>query len=132
MSNVTGEARGVVGGIVGYAKYTTIENCYNTGLINGASRSGGIAGQLQNNCTATNCYNRGDLQGSGTASDIADFLYSSSQLSNCYYITRASGAGTGIAENCEQITSADGLASKLGSAFTTDANNINGGWPILA
>lgn len=26
MSNVTGEARGVVGGIVGYAKYTTIEN----------------------------------------------------------------------------------------------------------
>lgn len=124
MGNVTGENKGVVGGIVGYAKYATIENCYSTGAVNGASRSGGIAGQLQNDCTATNCYNRGGLQGSGTASDITDFLYSTSRLFNCYYITRASGAGTGTAENCAQIASADSLVSKLGSAFTESLFNI--------
>lgn len=126
--SVTG---GCIGGITGYAKYTTIENCYNTGIINGASRSGGIAGQLQNNCTATNCYSRGGLNGSATASDIVDFLYSTSKLSGCYYTTRASGAGPGTIENCEQITSADGLADKLGPAFAADKNSINDGWPIL-
>ena len=131
-STVKGETRGTVGGIVGYAKYTTISNSYNTGDITGAMRSGGIAGQLQNNCTASNSYNIGTISGSATASDICDFLYSSSKLENCCYITNASGAGTGTTENCEEITTTDGVLTKLGNAFVADSNNINQGYPILS
>lgn len=133
MGNVTGETNGVVGGIVGYAKYSTIENCYNTGSVNGACYSGGIAGQLQNNCTATNCYNLGTLEGSATASDIAGFLYLSSKLSKCYYINQASGTGTGaVASDCKEITDTDTLLNDLGDPFVADTNNINGGWPVLS
>ncbi len=108
------------GGIVGYGKYTAISNCYNVGSIQGSSRSGGIARQLQNDCKAQNCYNIGNVQGSGTAGGICDFLYTSSTLVNCYSTGSIFNAGTGSAENCEVITSTDGLAEKLGNAFTTD------------
>lgn len=131
MGNVTGNASGTVGGIVGYAKYTEFINCYNTGSIDGASRSGGIAGQLQNNCSASSCYNIGTISGSSTGADICDFLYSSSKLTNCYYKTQANGAGTGTADNCGEITDADTLLERLGNAFAADENSINNGYPIL-
>ena len=123
---------GYAGGIVGYAKYTAISDCYHTGEISGASRAGGIAAQLQNNCSAANSYNIGAVTGSSTAADICDFLYTSASLTNCYYQHTATGAGTGSVTNCAQISGADGLAEKLGSAFAADSGNINGGWPILA
>ena len=117
------------GGIVGYAKYTTITNCYNTKSISGTTRAGGIAGQLQNNCTVSNCYNIGAFNGSATASGICDFLYSTSKLENCYSITSLFGSGTGSTSNCEIFTSSEGLAEKLGSAFTTDTQgNIILAW----
>ena len=122
---------GYAGGIVGYAKYTAISDCYHTGEISGASRAGGIAAQLQNNCSAANSYSIGAVTGSSTAADICDFLYTSASLTNCYYQNKATGAGTGSVTNCAQISGADGLAEKLGSAFAADSS-INGGWPILA
>lgn len=130
-ADITGETRGFAGGITGYAKYANITDCYNTGKINGASRSGGIAGQLQNNCTASNCYNTGIINGSETASDICDFLYSSSMLSNCYYNKQAYGAGTGTAENCAEIADTELLLSNLGNSFAADDNGINNGYPVL-
>ncbi len=123
---------GVAGGIVGYAVYTEIESCYNTGAINGTSRAGGIAGQLQNNCTATHCYNIGTVSGSTTAGGICDFLYSSSKLSDCYSKDVISGAGGGTVEDCGALGDASALLGNLGGAFAADSNNINGGLPILS
>ena len=119
-SNSGDIAGATAGGIVGYAKYSSLQNCYNVGSIQGKNRSGGIAGQLQNNCGAENCYHIGEVQGSETAGGICDFLYTSSTLVNCYSTGSIFNAGTGSAENCEVITSTDGLAAKLGDAFTTD------------
>ena len=128
-AEVTG---GVSGGIVGYGKYLTLANCYNTGAISGSSRAGGIAGQLQNNCKASYCYNIATVSGSGTAADICDFLYTSASLDHCYYQTALSGAGAGTTENCEQITTPADLLDKLGEAFAADETGVNNGWPILA
>lgn len=131
-ASVSGSDKGIVGGIVGYAKYSEIINCYNAGSVNGAKRSGGIAGQLQNNCSAKKCYNIGTVSGSDTASDICDFLYKSAALENCYYATQNFGAGEGSAKNCCKILTADTLLENLGSAFASDLNKINDGYPVLS
>lgn len=132
LGSVSGETKGVAGGIVGYGKYATIQHCYNTGAISGGSRSGGIAGQLQNNCTATSCYNLGSVSGSTTAGEICDFLFTSSSLSGCYGDGVTAGAGTGTITDCGPIDSADSLLAKLGSPFAADTDDLNGGWPILS
>ena len=123
---------GTAGGIVGYAKYTTIESCYNTGAINGTTYSGGIVGNFQNNCAAECCYNIGDISGNGRVGDICGFVASSAKLTSCYSDGSISGAGGGTAESCGALGDADALLPKLGSAFTADDNNINGGWPVLS
>lgn len=124
-ATVYGDANGTVGGVVGYAKFSTLTDCYNKGAVSGASRAGGIAGQLQNNVTLTNAYSVGALSGSSTAADIVDFLYSSAKLVNCHFTTRLSGAGTGTAEDCAVI--GDGLLDALGDAFAAGDE-----YPILA
>ncbi|MEA4893705.1 MAG: immunoglobulin-like domain-containing protein [Oscillospiraceae bacterium] len=125
------------GGIVSYAKYSTISNCYNTGAITGTSRAGGIAGQLQNNCTAQYCYNRGTAAGSTTAADISDFLYTSSSLLNCFYSgAKVVGAKNGTVTDCDRITTPEVLLGLLNidgnNAWAADTANINGGYPILS
>ena len=123
----------VVGGLVGYAKYTEITNCYNTGTVVGTSRSGGIGGQLQNNVTVKNCYNIGDVSASGgSAGELTGFLYSSASAENCYYKETAVGGGTGKMTDCGVITEVESLLAALGSAYTADLTGINGGYPILA
>ena len=84
----------VAGGIVGYAKYTEITDCYNIGTVSGTSRAGGIGGQLQNNVTASNCYNICKMNGASVG-ELAGFLYSSASFANSYYTETAIGAGTG-------------------------------------
>lgn len=119
------------GGVSGYAKYAAMISCYNTGTITGTTRSGGIAGQLQNNCTAANCYNLGKISGSATAADICDFLYTSATLRNCFYTEKASGAGSGTIESSCGIID-ESLLTNLGSAFVADAFGVNNGYPILS
>ena len=132
-ADVSTDAKGVAGGIVGYAKFIDIENCYNTGDIYGTSRSGGIAGQMQNKVNASNCYNIGAVSGTSTSADIADFIYKGSELINCHYLVKAFGTGVGTADaDCAKIESAEGLSELLGEAFVPDKDGVNGGYPILA
>ena len=121
----------VAGGIVGYAKYTEITACYNTGTVSGTSRTGGIGGQLQNNVTASNCYNIGKMNGA-SAGELAGFLYSSASFANSYYTETAIGAGTGKTTGCGTISETDALLAALGNAFSADTTGINGGYPVLA
>lgn len=117
------------GGITAYGKYGTITECYNTGAINGKTRAGGIAGQMQNNFNSNYCYSIGALSGSTTAAEITDFLFSSATLNYCGYAVKANGSGTGVpAATCFQYTTPAELLAGLGSAYKAS----EGGYPVLA
>ena len=130
-----GTVTGYAGGIVGIGKKLTVENCFNIGKINGTTRAGGIAGQLDGTSDVKNCYNIGTLSLSSE-----NYAYSggisgyNGVISNCCWTTPENGTGndTGTLTDCEYITSAEGLAEKLGAAYADDVSNINGGYPVLA
>jgi hypothetical protein len=130
-ANIKAVTKGTVGGITGYAKFSEIKSCYNSGNITGASRCGGIVGQAMNGTTITSSYSIGKLDGSGTAADICDF-FGGAEISNCYYSQKSiKGTGTGtVNDNCGEIPD-ENFASILGSEFVEDTENINGGYPIL-
>ncbi len=76
---------GQVAGILGFATSdieTSIENCYNTGTIDGGSfyRSFAIA-HTNENCTVKNCYNIGEIAGAKKY-----FTYTTGNITNCYQI----------------------------------------------
>lgn len=124
----------IAGGVVGYAKFADITNCYNTGSVSGVNRAGGIGGQLQNNIKAENCYNIGNISGTSDSTqtgELAGFLFSSASFKNSYYKEKALGGGTGKTPDCGTITDAETLLGLLGDAFVA-GNNINDGYPILA
>ncbi len=51
------------GGICGYSEGGTIQNCYSTATVCGASYIGGICGRNQSNGIIENCYNAGYVYG---------------------------------------------------------------------
>ncbi len=64
--SVTGPSEsGIVGGIVGYAGYGTIENCGNLCIVNG-NTAGGIVGHAYST-TISACYNAGEISGGSNA-----------------------------------------------------------------
>lgn len=120
--SVTG---GCIGGITGYAKFSTIKDCYNIGKISGTGHTGGIIGQSMNKTTVENCYSTGEVSSTGNAGGIAGWNGVSNGILNCYWTQPEDGfkAGTGSKdEDSVRISSVNGLADKLGDAFTTDAN----------
>lgn len=109
------------GGILGYWRTSaTIENCYNTGKIVGTTKAAGIAGQL-NNGAITNCYNIGEISGNSDMGGI--YAFCNKNVTNCYYLYPSTESlGTSTAPKATKIESTEGLADKLGDAFTTDTS----------
>lgn len=100
-----------VGGIVGYLKSATVENCASYAAVRGSSTYvGGICGQMNGNSTAksqiTRCFNAGNVT-SGTnnhAGGIAGYV-SYGDISECYNLgaisgTRAGGITAQLSSNC--------------------------------
>ena len=126
-ADVTGTT---AGGILGYWKTTAaIQNCYNTGSVTGSAKAGGIVGQL-NKGTIENCYSIGDIGGKASQKG-GIFAFSSATVKNCYYTLPEAETLGGTAAAAAHITSPDGLADKLGSAFQEDTAGANNGYPIL-
>ena len=126
-ADVTGTT---AGGILGYWKTTAaIQNCYNTGSVTGSAKAGGIVGQL-NKGTIENCYSIGDIGGKASQKG-GIFAFSSATVKNCYYTLPEAETLGGTAAAAAHITSPDGLADKLGSAFKEDTAGANNGYPIL-
>ena len=126
-ADVTG---GYAGGILGFwKKAATIQNCYNTGSITGSDKAGGIVGQLSSG-TIENCYSIGDIGGKASQKG-GIFAFSSATVKNCHYTLPETEVRGGTAAAATQITSPEGLADKLGSAFKEDTAGANGGYPIL-
>lgn len=123
---------GCVGGIVGFAKFSTIESCYNTRNVSGTGNVGGIAGQIMNNTTIKNCYNAVIINENNVGAIVG---WNGTNISNCYW--RGTGGiavkGTGKVDNFSRsVNEPNALLGMLETDFVADAGNINGGWPILA
>ncbi len=126
----------IAAGILGYggSNKVTIENCYNTGAISGQWYASGICGStVKATSSIRNCYNSGTITatngGSYYAGITANFR---GTISNSYYANPAADALAGTTPaTAIAVTSPEGLADKLGSAFKEDTAGANNGYPIL-
>ena len=146
-NNISTNAGGIVGFNDGSKGEGIVTNCYNVGTIKGLTANiGGIIGLnrgvLQNSYNIGTIENTGEKLG-GIVGSNNRFVYEGQELigktTNSYCLENGSinafGENTGIAgEECSTKTSSElkNLASTLGSAFKTDTNNINNGYPILS
>ena len=125
-------AAGILGN--GGNNKVTIENCYNTGAISGQWYASGICGSDTLPASKiTNCYNSGTITATNGGSYYAGITANfKGTISNSYYANPAADALTGTTPaTAIAITSPDGLADKLGSAFKEDTAGANKGYPIL-
>lgn len=131
-----GTISGYAGGILGFGK-AEIKNCYNVGEIKGTTRAGGIIGQFKGSeetNKAVSCYSIGKISVSATknaqSGGISAYI---GNLTSCYWTEPTAGVGDGAATSTssELITSSEGLAAKLGAAYTEDTEGLNGGYPLL-
>ena len=128
----------IAAGILGYggSNKVTIENCYNTGAISGQWYASGICGSSTvkaQTSSIRNCYNSGTITatngGSYYAGITANFR---GTISNSYYANpEADALYNGTPTTAIAVTSPEGLADKLGSAFKEDTAGANNGYPIL-
>ena len=79
-----------IGGLAGWIDYTTIDNCYSTGSINGIFNAGGLIGFV-NYSTINNCYSTAVVNCEGSAGGLAGCI-TESAVNNCY----STGSVTGI------------------------------------
>ena len=126
----------IAAGILGYggSNKVTIENCYNTGAISGQWHASGICGSDTLPASKiTNCYNSGTITATNGGSYYAGITANfKGTISNSYYANPAADAlYNGTPATAIAITSPDGLADKLGSAFKEDTAGANNGYPIL-
>ena len=137
LSDVTGS--GSAAGILGYAGNTkvTIENCYNSGAISGQNYASGICsiGTGKNGKTGKigNCYNVGTITGTSDGAYYAGISANfQGAISNSYYAAPVEEKlMSNATATATAITSPEGLADKLGSAFKEDTAGANNGYPIL-
>lgn len=88
---------GDAGAIVGYASQSTIENCYNTGTIQGFLTSGGLVGINQDG-SIINCYNAGTISSDmfvggivGTNSGLVRGCYNTGSVTGSDRISNVGG-----------------------------------------
>ena len=103
-----------IGGIVGYAPYSSnviITNCYNEGSVTGSGGDvGGIVGYASSSSTITNCYNTGSVTGSGyNVGGIVGYADYYSTITNCY--------------NTGSVTGSNDVGGIAGSASNTMITN---------
>lgn len=82
----------LIGGVAGYVKNGTIQNCYVSGSIVSVGRVGGIAGIIDAGSMMQNCYSSVDVSGSNNViGGIAGVV--NGTLQNCYSTGHVSGTG---------------------------------------
>ena len=90
--NITSTTGNNVGGIVGFAKGTLIENCYNKANVTAiGSNVGGIVGSAQGTTILTNCYSTGTISGASSIGGIAGTITERETIQNCYSIGTITG-----------------------------------------
>lgn len=130
----TGDGISCVGGIAGYARVgyeaeagsAYLLNCYNTGAVSAASKTGGIVGEAA--VAVTNCYNTGAVTGGAIIGSSA----TGSSMTNCHYLTGSCTDGGSAAEKTEAEMKSAAFVLTLGKAYGQDTTpNQNKGYPIF-
>lgn len=124
-----------VGGIVGYADNTVIENNYVFGNIDGTSNTGAVASMMSTNAKASNNYYAegsaknavGRMRGNATSVNTATFTGSGNQVSLDHAVDGSVNL-TQALNKWVREHNADG-----GSYLTwrSDLDNVNAGYPIF-
>lgn len=145
------------GGIVGYGSGdVNVSNCSNRGSISSSSMAGGIIGyRLTNSTTVNYCYNSGKVDAAhrsygiaydgivknsynvGTLQHSSSFGVNYSGCTNSFYLescgTNISGCGTSKTAESMRSTSFPIILNGSGeTVFVKDVDNINDGYPVLA
>lgn len=76
----------------------TIENCYNTGTVNGTLYVGGVCGATYGGAI-TDCYNTGKVVGSSNAGGICG-MNTGGAISRCYNTGEVNGVGSCVGGVC--------------------------------
>ena len=121
----------------------TVENCYNTGTVNGKVGIAGIAGQtgLKDNIIK-NCYVIGNIVStSNQYSAILGRINPENGGSECSFYNNYNLENIVNGANCEETVNGisiktsqemKNISELLGSKYKQDTNNINNGYPILS
>jgi hypothetical protein len=146
ISIVKGNKKSKVGGLIGYATYLTINNCYSRSHIektagNGGGNNnyfGGLVGQLDN-CTMLNCYSAPTFFSATNNFGLLVGGASNSTITNSYYCDSLSANGY------NSIGSAKSISKMKTGCFPTYLNNsqspvvwfkakrqVNWGYPVLS
>ena len=122
MINATGEDSRV-GGIAGSIQNSEfrIQNCYNTGAINGKANVAGITGAMYNaQCTMNNCYNAGYVSGDTLTDPFANLIQNSSfNTHHCYFDKQLCPlpAANGSTAHLTTEMTGNGLETELGDTY---------------
>lgn len=116
---------GSAGGIVGKAINTVVQNCYNSGEINGEMYcygAGGIAGVLQEGTQILSCYNIGKIHSFYIVGGITGWTYGDGNVvNNCYNkgdVTANSECAGGVVgqdESGDEIKNSYNVGKVIGS-----------------
>ena len=120
-SGSSGDPGRNIGGIVGRAKYATVQRCVNTGDVTGINYLGGIVGYTEY-ATVQDCGNTGEVRPTGEGifyGGIAGYVNGTSYIYNCYNADsftadKIYGDGSCSHSNCYY------LANDTGSSGSTD------------
>ena len=120
-SGSSGDPGRNIGGIVGRAKYATVQRCVNTGDVTGINYLGGIVGCTEN-ATVQDCGNTGEVSPTGEGifyGGITGSVLGTSYIYNCYNADSSTadkiyGNGSCSHSNCYY------LANNTGSSGSTD------------
>ena len=88
-----------VGGVCGYKKGGTIENCYHTGTVGGNSNVGGVCG-YNGYGTIENCYNAGTVSSTGSNVGGVGGYNGYGTIENCYNAGTVSSTGSYVGGVC--------------------------------
>ena len=89
IGNINCEGVNNVGGLMGQAVQSVVENCFNSGNVVGNRTVGGVVGQIYSYSLLQNCYNTGNVDGDYRIGGIAGM--NSSEICNCYNVGNISG-----------------------------------------
>ena len=119
-SGSSGDPGRNIGGIVGRAKYATVQRCVNTGDVTGINYLGGIVGYTEY-ATVQDCGNTGEVRPTGEGifyGGIAGYVIGTSYIYNCYNADSFTADkfydGSCYRSNCYY------LANDTGSSGSTD------------
>ena len=132
-----------VGGIAGSIDYgATIDNCYNSGMVNATGfYAGGMVGSLFAG-NVTNCYNIGtvpDTEAFYTQAIVGSTDKDAFIIKNCYYerdLSTVSDNNKGVMEKTAAEMKTTTFVTALNSEQTPalwviDQKNLNSGFPLL-